>query len=144
MTSLPLLSPVLAVGAVIVQEGRIVLVRRAHAPGRGDWTLPGGRVEFGESLVDAVRREMREETSLEVIVGPMIELFDRIERADEGHVASHLVIVDYVCAPRAGILLAGDDAEAAVWVGVDELAGYQVRPHAAEVIRRALALEWRA
>lgn len=137
------LSPVLAIGAVIVKDRRAVIVRRAHAPGKGDWTLPGGRVEFGESLVDAVHREMREETGLDVVVGPVIEIFDHVDRADDGQATFHLVIVDYVCVPRAGTLQAGDDAEAAVWVGVDELAGYRVRPHAADVIRRAVALEWR-
>lgn len=136
------LSPVVAVGAVIVQNDRAVIVRRRHAPGRGEWTLPGGRVEWGEALVEAVRREMREETGLDVVVGPVVELFERIERSADGGVTVHFVVVDYICAASAGTLHAGDDAEVAVWVGVDELAAYRVGPHAADVIRRALALEW--
>ena len=136
-------SPIIAVGAVIVQNERAVIVRRRHAPGRGEWTLPGGRVEWGEGLVEAVHREMREETGLDVVVGPVVELFERIERSADRAVTVHFVIVDYVCAPSAGTLHAGDDADAAVWVGVEELAAYRVRPHAADVIHRALALEWR-
>lgn len=135
--------PVVGVGAVIVQDGRALIIRRAHEPRKGEWSLPGGRVELGESLVDAVRREMREETGLEVAVGPIVETFDRIHRAPDGRVRYHFVIIDYLCAPVGGHPCAGDDAEALAWVTGDELDAYGVNAHAAAVIRRALTVEWR-
>ena len=102
--------PVLCVGAVVVLDGGVVLVRRARPPGAGEWTLPGGRVELGEPLDAAVRREMREELGLEVEVGPVLEIFERIDRDDTGAIRFHYVVVDYVCRAVAGTLRAGDDA----------------------------------
>lgn len=131
--------PVVGVGAVIVKDGRVLIVKRAHDPRKGEWSLPGGRVELGESLVAAVQREVREETGLDVAVGPIIDTFDRIHRHD-GRVRYHFVIVDYLCTCTGGTLCAGDDAEEACWVSADQLAAYGVAPLAAEMIRRGLAL----
>jgi 8-oxo-dGTP diphosphatase len=130
--------PVVGVGAVIVRDGKAVIVRRAHEPRKGEWSLPGGRVDLGESLVDATRREMREETGLDVAVGEMIEVFDRIHRHD-GRVRYHFVIVDFLCAVVGGELCAGDDAEAVAWVSSDEAEAYGVNEHALRVLRRGLA-----
>ncbi len=132
-------SPVVGVGGVIVRDGRVVLVKRAHEPRRGEWSLPGGRVELGETLVDAVRREVLEETGLEVEVGALVELFDRVHRR-EGRVQYHFVIADFLCHPRGGTLRAGDDALEVAWVAEDALAGYGVNAHAVGVIRKALGL----
>ena len=74
--------PVVGVGGVIVQAGKALIVKRAHEPRKGEWSLPGGRVELGETLIDATRREMHEETGLDVEVGEMIEVFDRVHRHD--------------------------------------------------------------
>lgn len=135
--------PVVGVGAVIVRDGKALIVRRAHEPRKGEWSLPGGRVELGESLTDAVRREMREETGLEVAVGPILETFDRVHRAADGRVRYHFVIVDYLCIPTGGAAQAGDDAEAVAWVAADEIDAYGVNAHAAALIRRGLTIEWR-
>lgn len=132
-------SPVVGVGGVIVRDGLVVLVKRAHEPRRGEWSLPGGRVELGETLVDAVRREVLEETGLEVEVGALVELFDRVHRRGE-RVQYHFVIADFLCHPRGGALRAGDDALDVAWVAVDALAGYHVNAHAEAVIRKALGL----
>jgi 8-oxo-dGTP diphosphatase len=129
--------PVVGVGAVIVDDGKALIVKRAHAPRQGEWSLPGGRVELGESLVDATRREMREETGLDVAVGEMLEVFDRIHWRD-GRVEYHFVIVDFLCAVVGGTLRAGDDAEAVAWVDGDTAAGYGVNEHALRVLRLGL------
>ena len=76
--------PVVGVGAVVVRDGRALVVRRAHEPRKGEWSLPGGLLDLGESLVDAARREVKEETGLDVEVGPMIETFDRVHRDRRG------------------------------------------------------------
>jgi mutator protein MutT len=133
-------APVVGVGAVVVDGDRVLLVRRAHPPRQGEWSLPGGKVQLGESLHDAVRRELREETGLEVAVGPLVELFDRVHRDAGGRVRYHFVIADYLCRPVGGTLVAGDDAAAVAWVTPADLAAYAVNAHAAAVIHAAVAL----
>ena len=133
-------APVVGVGGVVLDGDRVLLVRRAHPPRQGEWSLPGGKVELGESLVDAVRRELREETGLEVAVGPLVEMFDRVHRDDAGRVRYHFVIADYLCDPVGGALRAGDDAADVAWVPHAELAGYHVNAHAAAVIAAAFVL----
>jgi len=108
-------APLVGVGAVIVQEGRVLLVRRGSEPLKGHWTLPGGVLEVGESLVDGVVREIREETGLEVEAIELIELLDRIHK-DGGRVRYHYVIADYLCRVTGGELRAASDADAVRWV----------------------------
>jgi mutator protein MutT len=109
------LSPLVGVGAVIVQEGRVLLVQRGREPMKGRWTIPGGLIEIGEALEEAVVRETREETGLEVVPIELVELLDRIHR-EEGRVRYHYVIADYLCRVVGGTLAAADDAAAARWV----------------------------
>jgi 8-oxo-dGTP diphosphatase len=130
--------PVVGVGAVIVKDGKVLIIKRANDPFKGQWSIPGGRVELGESLAEAVRREMREETGLDVTVGPVLEVFERVERQDDG-VRYHFVIVDYLCWCIGGALCAGDDAVDVAWVSVDELRHYGVADSGAAVIRKGLA-----
>jgi 8-oxo-dGTP diphosphatase len=134
-------APVVGVGGVVLDGDRVVLVRRAHPPRQGEWSLPGGKVELGESLADAVRREVREETGLDVEVGPLVEMFDRVHRDEHGGVRYHFVIADYLCRPISGVLQAGDDAADAAWASRSELAGYAVNAHVAAVIAAAFALQ---
>jgi ADP-ribose pyrophosphatase YjhB (NUDIX family) len=131
--------PVVGVGAVVVFEGKALIVKRGHEPRKGEWSLPGGRVELGESLHDATRREIKEETGLDVEVGALVEAFDRVHRVD-GRVRYHFVILDYLCVPAGGELRAGDDADAVAWVTAEEIDGYGVNAHAAAVIRRGLEM----
>jgi ADP-ribose pyrophosphatase YjhB (NUDIX family) len=126
------------VGAVIVRDGKALLIKRGHEPRKGEWSLPGGIVEVGESLLDALRREVREETGLEVTIGPHIETFDRVHRDSDGRVRYHFVIVDYLCTSPDGDAVASTDAEAVAWASADELDRYQVNTHAAAVIRKGL------
>ena len=130
--------PVVGVGAVVVRGGKALIVKRAHEPRKGEWSLPGGLLDLGESLADAARREVKEETGLEVELGPIIETFDRVHRDDQGRIRYHFVIVDFVCWSATGDAVAGSDAEAVAWVTAEELAGYGVNPHAAAVIRKGL------
>ena len=108
-------TPLVGVGAVVVHEGRVLLVRRGREPLKGHWTLPGGLVEVGESLVEGVAREVREETGLGVETIELVEVLDRIHR-DGGRVRYHYVIADYLCRVTGGELCAASDADDVRWV----------------------------
>ena len=130
--------PYVGVGAVIVQDGQVLLVKRKYEPLAGQWSLPGGAVEIGETLESCLVREMVEETGLEVSVGPVIEVFDRITRDDEGRVMYHFVLVDYLCWPIAGELSAGSDVADARFVDPTELDRYDLTAKAISVIEQAV------
>lgn len=132
--------PIIGVGAVIFDADRVLLVKRRHEPLKGEWSLPGGVVELGETLEGAVAREVLEETGLQVTVGPMVEVLDRVQRAADGRVEYHYVIVDYLCARRGGHLASGSDADAVKWVGMEELLAYRVSDKARTVIGKARTL----
>lgn len=108
-------APLVGVGAVIVDNGRVLLVRRGTEPMLGKWTLPGGMLEVGESLTAGVVREVMEETGLSVEPVELVELLDRIHRDGE-RVRYHYVIADYLCRVVSGALLAASDADAVRWV----------------------------
>ena len=113
-----------AVGAVIVQDGSLLLVERANDPGAGRWAVPGGRVEPGETLAEAVVREVREETGLEVVVGDIAWAGDSIGPGDPP--AWHFAIVDFWATPTGGTVVAGGDAARAEWVPVEELPAWPI------------------
>ena len=108
-------APLVGVGAVIVGQGRVLLVQRGTEPMLGQWTLPGGLLEVGEPLLGGVVREVREETGLTVVPIELIELLDRIQR-EGGRVRYHYVIADYLCRVAEGQLQAASDADAVCWV----------------------------
>ena len=130
--------PVVGVGTVVVRDGRALIVKRLNEPRKGEWSLPGGHVNLGESLSDAARREVREETGLDVNPEAIIETFDRVHRDPDGRIRFHFVIIDFVCESRAGQPVAGSDAGAVAWATADELETYGVNAHAAAVIRKGL------
>ena len=108
-------APLVGVGAVIVEDGRVLLVRRGSEPLKGHWTLPGGVLEVGETLAAGVAREVKEETGLEVETEELVEILDRIHR--EGDlIRYHYVIADYLCRVTGGELRAASDADAVRWV----------------------------
>jgi ADP-ribose pyrophosphatase YjhB (NUDIX family) len=111
-------TPLMGVGAVIVKENRVLLIRRGAEPLKGHWSLPGGLVELGESLTEAVVREVREETGLIVEPLELVELFDSIHR-EGARVRYHYVVADYLCRVVGGALQAASDAEDARWVERD-------------------------
>jgi len=132
--------PVASVAGVVIDTGRVLLVQRRYEPLAGCWTLPGGAIELGEPAALAVVREVREETGLDVEVGPVVEVLDRIYRDDEGRVQFHYVLIDYLCRPLGGTVHAGSDAAAVEWVDAGALDAYRIPSHAIPVIRRALAM----
>ena len=133
--------PVAGVGGVVLRGHDVLLVKRAFPPRAGEWSLPGGRLELGESLVDGVRREVREETGIEVEVGPLVEVFDRVHRDQDGRVRFHFVIADFLCHPIGGMLAAGDDAADVRWVARGAVADLGVNAHALAVISKAFAAQ---
>ena len=130
------------VGAVVFDaSGRVLLVKRAHAPLKGEWSLPGGAVELGETLEVAIAREVLEETGLIVEVGPVVEVVDRVHRDADGRVEYHYIVVDYLCqvSGRADVgLAAGSDADDVQWVPIEDLAAIRVQSTAIAVIHKAL------
>ena len=132
--------PIVGVGGVVVDEGKVVLIRRKYEPLKGHWSLPGGMVEIGETLERALTREMLEETGLVVDVGPVIEVFDRITRDEDRRVRYHFVLIDYVCWRADGVLQAGSDVDAAMWVDPTDLTKYSLTDKATSVIRRGITL----
>jgi len=134
--------PVVGVGAVILMpEGGVVLVKRGHEPLAGQWSLPGGGLELGETLEAGVAREVLEETGLVVDVGPVIEVFDRILMDEHEQVGYHFVLVDYLCRPRGGQLGAGSDVDAVIVADPAALEPYRMTEKAQAVIARAVQMK---
>ena len=132
--------PIVGVGGVIVEDGKVLLVRRKYEPLKGHWSLPGGMVEIGEMLEAAVTRELLEETGLAVDVGPVIEVFDRITADEDDRIRYHFVLIDYLCWRADGALRAGSDVDAAIWADPDNLTEYSLTDKAMSVIRRGMTL----
>ena len=131
--------PIVGVGAVIIQDGKVVLVKRRFEPLAGQWSLPGGRLELGETLEAGLAREMLEETGLEVQVGPVVDVFDRILLDPERKVRYHYVLIDYLCRPVGGSLAHGSDVAAVELVDPTDLARFRLTPKATSVIEKALS-----
>jgi ADP-ribose pyrophosphatase YjhB (NUDIX family) len=131
--------PVVGVGAVVLDGDRVLLIKRGHEPLKGQWSLPGGSVEIGETLEAAIAREVCEETGLDIEVGPIVEVLDRITRDAGGNVEHHFVLVDFVCRPTGGVLHGASDADDAEWVSLERLTAYGVAGVTVQVIRKAVA-----
>ena len=132
--------PIVGVGGVIIDRGRVVLIRRRFEPLAGHWSIPGGTLEVGEALEAGVARELLEETGLVVRVGPVVDVFDRIMLDENQQVRYHFVLVDYLCWPVSGNLQSGSDVDDAVFVTPGEMGDYGLTAKATAVIERAFAL----
>jgi len=128
-------APLVGIGAVIIESGRVVLVKRGRVPLLGEWSIPGGAVELGETVREAVIREAREETGLEIDPVALLGVFDRVIRDENGSVRYHYVLVDYYCRRVGGELCAGSDCDGARWFSPDEVAGMPLPKDTAEVVR---------
>ncbi len=113
--------PVIGVGTVVWDGDRVLLVRRGRPPRQGQWSLPGGAQQLGETVAEAARREIREETGLEVEVGEIVTTVDLIERDDRGRVRYHYTLIDFTAEAASSALVPGDDAADARWFTLDQL-----------------------
>ncbi|MEJ2719096.1 MAG: NUDIX hydrolase [Deltaproteobacteria bacterium] len=130
--------PLVGVGALIVDSGRIVLVRRGSFPSRGEWSIPGGLVKVGETLKEAVAREAFEETGLRVEPQDLVELLERIFHDREGRIQYHYVLADYRCRVAGGELAAASDATDAAWIDREQLPQLGLAEVTLRVVLKAL------
>ncbi len=129
-------APLVGVGAIIIENSRVVLVKRAHPPLQAEWSIPGGVLEIGELLRDAAIREAREETGLIVEPGELLGVFDRILRDPEHRVQYHYVLIDFLCCRVAGDLAAASDAAEVRWFTREELPELNLAEDTLDVIRK--------
>lgn len=128
------------VGGVVIENDRALLIRRGSAPLKEEWSIPGGMLETGETIVQGVQRELLEETAIEVEVLDLIEVFERISTDDAGRPQYHFVILDYLCEFIGGTARAGSDVTDTAWVLESELENYSLTPTATRVIQKAFRL----
>ena len=130
------------VGAVVLDGGRVLLVKRGQEPLKGEWALPGGRLELGETLTEGVVREVLEETGLQVRPIAHVETVERISRDGDGRVQYHYVLVDWLCKLDGGELCCGDDAEDARWWPLEDVrsGAVELRAFTRAVIEKAAGL----
>ena len=128
--------PIVGVGVVVRKENTVLLVQRGKEPRRGDWGLPGGATELGETLRDAAASEIREECGIDIEVGEIVEAFDLIWRDEAGRVQYHYVIIDFAARYLRGELRAASDVMDARWVRASELGSYRLNAKTREVIEK--------
>ena len=134
-------APIVGVGAVVIDGGRVLLVRRGQEPLKGEWSLPGGALELGETLQQGVVREVLEETGLTVVPAGIVEILDRITHDEaSGQIRYHYVLIDFICRVAGGTLRGASDVDDARWVPRDALHDYELAPVTVNVIEKALRL----
>lgn len=131
--------PLIGVGSIIIEGNRVVLVRRAHPPIQGQWSIPGGVLEVGELVREAAIREAREETGLTVEPGELLGVFDRVLRDTGNRVQYHYVLIDFLCRRLHGDLLAASDAAEVRWFTREELPALKLAEDTFEVIQKGFA-----
>jgi 8-oxo-dGTP diphosphatase len=131
--------PLVGIGALVVENGRVALIRRGKAPLQGEWSIPGGMLELGETLRQGAEREALEETGLVVRATELLGVFDRVIPDSDGKIVYHYVLIDFLCERVSGDLRAGADAADAKWFTPDEAASLPLAEDTAGVIRAALA-----
>jgi 8-oxo-dGTP diphosphatase len=132
--------PIIGVGAIIIQDSRVLLVKRAHPPIQGEWSIPGGALEVGELVREGAVREAQEETGLIVETGELLGVFDRVLRDRNQRVEFHYVLVDFLCRPVGGALQAASDAAEVRWFTREELPGLRLAEDTQEVICKGLEI----
>ncbi len=132
-------TPLLGIGAIIIENARVVLVKRAHPPLQAEWSIPGGVLEVGELMREAAIREAREETGLTVEPGELLGVYDRVLRDANKRVQYHYVLIDFLCRRVAGDLAAASDAAEVRWFTRKELPGLELAEDTLDVIGRGFA-----
>lgn len=130
--------PLVGVGVVVWRQQQFLLVRRGKAPNQGQWSLPGGGQHLGETVIEAARREILEETGLQVEVTGLVDVVDAIRRDERGEVEFHYTLVDLVAESASGEAVAADDAEAVAWFNLDELSDLGLWSETERIIRESL------
>ncbi len=130
--------PIVAVGVAVCHDGQVLIVRRARPPSEGKWVLPGGAVELGENMRQAAAREVREECGIEVEIGQVVGVVDKIVHDERGRVLYHYAIVEFAARYKGGELCPNDELTGAVWVTPDQFDAYRVPEKAREMFIRAL------
>lgn len=130
----------MGVGGVVIEENRVLLIRRGSPPLEGEWSIPGGMLEIGESLREGVQRELQEETGLEVLVHELIEAFDRVTLDANAKCRYHFVILDYLCELVSGEARAGSDVVDVAWARDEELDRFSLTPTATRVVKKAFEM----
>jgi 8-oxo-dGTP diphosphatase len=128
-------TPLVGVGAIIIERGQVLLVKRGHAPLAGEWSIPGGLLEVGETLRQAAIREAQEETSLIVEPGVLLGVYDRLLRDDNQRTVYHYVLIDFLCQRKDGEVHAAGDAQEVRWFTPQEVTALALPDDTAEVIR---------
>ena len=134
-------APILGVGAIVFDDaGRVLLIQRGKPPRAGQWSIPGGMVELGEKLLDAVQREVKEECSIDIEIGDVVLIYEPIFHDAEGKIEFHYVLVDYWARHSSGEAVANDDALAVAWVALDALPEYHLPQATFDVIHKSYRL----
>ncbi|MEP6644409.1 MAG: NUDIX hydrolase [Acidobacteriaceae bacterium] len=128
-------APIAGVGAIVIDHGRVLLIKRGGPPLQGEWSIPGGAMELGETVREAVVREVFEETGLVVEAVELLGVFDRVVKDGQGKILYHYVLVDFLCRRVRGEVRASEDADDARWFSVEEVKAVPLAKDTAEVIR---------
>lgn len=129
--------PIVGVGVVVLRDDEVLLIRRAKPPVSDNWSIPGGAQEIGETVREAARREVAEETGIEIEIVGLIDVVDGITRDDRGRTRFHYTLVDFAALWRSGEARAASDAAATRWAGLDEIAGIPLWDETRRIIARA-------
>ena len=135
------LQPRVAVGVVVVKNSSVLLVRRGQEPSKGLWSVPGGLVELGETIEDAARREVTEETGISIKIKKLLDAADNIVRDDQGKIRFHYVLIDFLAQPLTSSVKPQSDASEARWVKFNELSDYHLTRGAMKLIRKINTME---
>ena len=129
--------PIVGVGVVVWHDDRVLLIKRGKAPRQGQWSLPGGMQELGETVVEAARREVLEETGLQIAEPHFVAVVDSLQRSDDGRVRYHYTLVDFTAEYLSGEAIAGSDAAAVAWVDPTALGAYALWEETIKIIEKA-------